>query len=89
MLRVLHIGTLSGPDHSQNLVPMPPKKELKLDKLQQHLGDRVTPAQLLLKELECWGRNYTSLRNNISKERAEKLVYVKTNMATRSNNGAR
>ena len=46
--RVFCVGMLSAPDHGQNLVPMPPKKELKLDKdgLQQHLGVRMTPAQL-------------------------------------------
>ena len=34
----------------------------------------------------AWGRKYSSLRNNLSKERAEKLVYVKANMAARSDN---
>ena len=29
----------------------------------------------------CRGRTYTSLRNALSKESAEKLIYVKSNMA--------
>ena len=34
----------------------------------------------------AWGRNYTSLRSNLSMERAEQLIYVKANMAARSDN---
>ena len=49
--RVLHVGPLSGPNRGQNLVSLPTTKELMLDKdgLQQHLGDRMSPAKLLLK----------------------------------------
>jgi hypothetical protein len=28
----------------------------------------------------AWGRNYTSLRNNLNMETAEKLIYAKANM---------
>ena len=41
--------------------------------------------------IPAWGHpqagiNYTSLRNDLIKERAEKLVYVKAEMAARSDN---
>lgn len=29
----------------------------------------------------AWGRNYTDLRNRLSKDRAEKLIFIKANMA--------
>ena len=46
--RVLRVGALSGPERGQNLMPVPLKKKLELEKdgLQQHLGPRVMPAQL-------------------------------------------
>jgi hypothetical protein len=34
-------------------------------------------------------RNYTSLRNNLSKERAEMLIFVKANMANSTSDADR
>jgi hypothetical protein len=34
------------------------------------------------KNWSAWGRNYTSLPNNLGKEMAEKLIYVEANMAS-------
>jgi hypothetical protein len=53
---------------------MPPKKELKLDKdgLQQHLGARVTPAQLQLKEIGVLGGATIAASEIISARRGQR-----------------
>ena len=90
-------GTLSGPDHDQNLVPVPPKKNLELDKdgLQQHPGVRMTPAKL---QRTTEGSTHARrLQPVIDRENGVCVMkcrscnrrlsaYVKANMATRSGN---
>ena len=50
-------------------------------------GDTSTAAAAAAaRNWSAKGCNYTSLRNNLSKERAEKLVYVEASMAARSDN---
>ena len=77
-----------GFDRCQNLVPMPPKKELKPEKdwLQQHLCDRVTPAQLLLKGTEVGAQLHQAPQQH--KQGMGREARLKANISARSDNAA-